>query len=301
MDKVTDVLVRLQNEGYDFSIFVRKKGEASASDSMKFSHAYVTPAAKQLLPLNIWDLVEDKSVVKNELRPAVTEFNYGTIHLPLDDRGSLEKYLQSAFKQLRQVPCKSIVKAWIKVIEPRKKTKYPYIKGEVTKPDWWPRDVQHREPDHLQKEDRMRLMTSIILAVLPDQRYRTIFDDLRQTSLGLSLFKREPHKELVLKSIFDISQALCSDDGSRTVEVIDLAQFATRQMESHLRTVRATRNVSNRNRCGSLENECNSPERSIDSLSTLSDSTLDSLVASDQNLLDVFGYSVEESATPCHY
>ncbi|QLL32004.1 hypothetical protein HG536_0C01720 [Torulaspora globosa] len=307
MDKFTDVLVKLQNEGYDFSIFVRKKGESSGSDSVKFSHAYVTPAAKQLLPLNIWDLVEDSSILKHGLQPKVTKFNYETINLPLEDLDSLERYLKNAFKHLRQVPCKSIVKAWIKVIEPRKKTKYPYIKGELTKPDWWPRNVQHREPDHLQKDDRMRLMTSIILAVLPDQRYRTAFDDLRQTSLGLSLFKREPHKELVLKSIFDISQALCSDDGSRTVEVIDLAQFTARQTESHLRTVRevSIRTISSRNCCGNAEDVCDSSdqERAADSLPTLSEPVLlDSLVASDQNLLDVFGYSVvEESATPCHY
>ncbi|QLQ82411.1 hypothetical protein HG537_0H01730 [Torulaspora globosa] len=299
MDKFTDVLVKLQDEGYDFSVFVRKKDESSGGNLLKFSHAYATPAAKQLLPVNIWDLVEDKSILKHDLQPVVAKFHYETIHLPLEDLKSLEKYLESAFKQLRQVPCKSIVKAWIKVIEPRKKTKYPYIKGEITKPDWWPRDVQHREPDHLQKDDRMRLMTSIILTVLPDQKYRTVFDDLRQTSLGLSLFKREPHKELVLRSIFDISRALCSGDGSRTVEVIDLTQFATRQVESHLTAARnvSTRKISSRNHCTGSEAD---EDRCIDSLSE--PVLVESVVATDQNLLDVFGYSVvEESATPCHY
>lgn len=302
MDRFTDMLVTLQNEGYDFSVFVKKRDGLEGEGSCKFSHAYVTPAAKQLMPLNIWDMVEEESILKQDMQSADGIFDYEMTRLSLANLGSLERYLQCAFKHLRQVPCKSIVKAWIKVIEPRKKTKFPYIKGELTKPDWWPDSVQHREPDHLQKDDRIRLMTWIILAVLPEQRDRMIFDDLRQTTLGLSLFKREPHKNMVLQSIFDISEALSSGQNNRLVNVIDLAQFTVRQRDWDLRTVKnaAIRNVASQDDRALSEEICNNTveDVTIDSPLDMSAPTLiDLIVANDRSLLDVLGYSGFEDAS----
>lgn len=55
------------------------------------------------------------------------------------------------FDSLQQATCKLVVKAWIKVIEPKKQSKFPYNRGEDCRPDWWPEHIRHREPDHLQK------------------------------------------------------------------------------------------------------------------------------------------------------
>lgn len=63
----------------------------------------------------------------------------------------LDSYYESKFAALQQATCKLVVKAWIKVIEPKKQMKYPYNKGEELKPAWWPEGVRHREPDHLSK------------------------------------------------------------------------------------------------------------------------------------------------------
>ena len=60
-------------------------------------------------------------------------------------------FLETRFRQLQQLCCKIVAKAWIKVIEPKKQTRYPYNRGEESKPDWWPIDVRHKEPDHLMK------------------------------------------------------------------------------------------------------------------------------------------------------
>ena len=60
-------------------------------------------------------------------------------------------FLETRFRQLQQLSCKIVAKAWIKVIEPKKQTRYPYNRGEESKPDWWPDDVRHKEPDHLMK------------------------------------------------------------------------------------------------------------------------------------------------------
>jgi hypothetical protein len=65
-------------------------------------------------------------------------------------------FLETRFRQLQQLCCKIVAKAWIKVIEPKKQTRYPYNRGEESKPDWWPDDVRHKEPDHLMKPGMSR-------------------------------------------------------------------------------------------------------------------------------------------------
>lgn len=64
---------------------------------------------------------------------------------------AIDNYYTSRFAALQQATCKLVVKAWIKVIEPKKQMKFPYNKGEDLKPTWWPEGVRHREPDHLSK------------------------------------------------------------------------------------------------------------------------------------------------------
>ena len=84
------------------------------------------------------------------------------------DEEAMKHYYLTRFKQIQQIPCKSIAKAWIKLIEPKKQVKHPYnggkkarrmgVKkngGELTRPDWWPkRGCPHKEPDHQKKERR---------------------------------------------------------------------------------------------------------------------------------------------------
>jgi hypothetical protein len=93
-----------------------------------------------------------------------------------DEKRCLEFY-EKKFKHIQQVPCKAIAKEWIKVIEPKKQTEHPYNggrlareakekweaeggkgkwnpeqNGEYSKPDWWPKNVKHKEPDHIKKD-----------------------------------------------------------------------------------------------------------------------------------------------------
>ncbi|PLW51891.1 hypothetical protein PCASD_00797 [Puccinia coronata f. sp. avenae] len=75
---------------------------------------------------------------------------------------SIASFLESKFRQLQQNTCKLVCKAWIKVVEPKKQRKFPYRSGDASKPDWWPRGVVHREPDHLLKPDRIKLMLAVL-------------------------------------------------------------------------------------------------------------------------------------------
>ena len=71
-------------------------------------------------------------------------------------------FLETRFRQLQQLVCKIVAKAWIKVIEPKKQTRYPYNKGEESRPLWWPASVRHKEPDHLMKPERITLLMTML-------------------------------------------------------------------------------------------------------------------------------------------
>ena len=55
------------------------------------------------------------------------------------------------FCHIQEKSMKIVLKIWIKVIQQKKQSQYPYIGGEETRPNWWPKDVRHTEPDHLLK------------------------------------------------------------------------------------------------------------------------------------------------------
>ncbi|EAS29500.2 uncharacterized protein CIMG_08246 [Coccidioides immitis RS] len=94
------------------------------------------------------------------------------VGLQIGDREKIGSYYHVAFSGFQQINCCTISKAWIKLIEPKKQTKHPYNGGqgadgekgdpERTKPDWWPSSVMHKEPDHLKKSARLRLLTHLI-------------------------------------------------------------------------------------------------------------------------------------------
>ncbi|KAK9387997.1 hypothetical protein V1515DRAFT_453631 [Lipomyces mesembrius] len=82
--------------------------------------------------------------------------------LVICDRVAVTAFLEAKFRQLQQLACKVVAKAWIKVIEPKKQSNHPYNKGEDFKPDWWPPEARHKEPDHLMKPERLALLVSML-------------------------------------------------------------------------------------------------------------------------------------------
>ncbi|KAL4782053.1 hypothetical protein BJX76DRAFT_349670 [Aspergillus varians] len=86
----------------------------------------------------------------------------------------LRAYYEKAFDCFQQLNCRVIAKAFVKLVEPRKQVMHPYngrrtVAGttqehdpEKTKPKWWPSGVTHKEPDHLGKPERIRLLVHIL-------------------------------------------------------------------------------------------------------------------------------------------
>lgn len=82
---------------------------------------------------------------------------------------AVRKYFYDACEAMQQLAIKWILKMWIKAIEPKKQSTYPYSdknrnvrqKGQngatLTQPPskgappWWPTKVRFKEPDHLKK------------------------------------------------------------------------------------------------------------------------------------------------------
>ncbi|KAH9200704.1 hypothetical protein LQ764DRAFT_224195 [Zygosaccharomyces rouxii] len=242
-NKFNEIAVFLLKEGYEFSIFVKDKIDSNSN--CKFSQAYVTTAVEDILPIGVWDLVDGEKIIKYDSKLCAPQNHYPTIPLPLTNLIVVEKYVHGALKLLRQVPCKAIAKAWIKAIEPRKKTKYPYIKGDIAKPSWWPHDVEHREPDHLQKADRLKLMCGILIKVLPHIGCLEVVEELLRSTLALSLFKKDPDKDNLISSIFEIPKVLCNPVKMEkpTVEVIDLSYFKKRCKEANSGIVTTNREI----------------------------------------------------------
>ncbi|KAI5957289.1 hypothetical protein KGF54_000217 [Candida jiufengensis] len=96
------------------------------------------------------------------------------------------------FNSLSQVVCKEVAKQWIKIVEPSKQALYPYRDFNNSKPSWWPRNVDHIEPDHLDKFGRVDVLINIL-------RYPSF--DLRKISLKNAIFESRPAIQLILQEI----------------------------------------------------------------------------------------------------
>lgn len=92
------------------------------------------------------------------------EASCGQVTYPASARAEWEKWFSDAFRAVQQVSCRVIAKEWIKTIHPKKQSTHPYNgknprtgqKGDSdsTKPPYWPRDVIHKEPDHIIKDGK---------------------------------------------------------------------------------------------------------------------------------------------------
>ena len=78
----------------------------------------------------------------------------------ISDRPAIRAFYERCFKDFQQQGCKIFGKAWVKMMEPKKQSNHPYVKGNQTgkAPPWWPptqgnkdEAVRHKEPDHLGK------------------------------------------------------------------------------------------------------------------------------------------------------
>ncbi|QSS63931.1 hypothetical protein I7I51_00992 [Histoplasma capsulatum] len=137
------------------------------------------------------------------------------IGIPIGDEDRVIAYYAEAFKAFQQLNCRQIAKAYIKAIEPRKQARHPYNGGKVapgeerdpekTKPSWWPAGVIHKEPDHLKKIDRIKLLIHI-LRNLRQARGMTV-RKLREAGEDVQQRRLKPReKSAVLEEIYRVRE-----------------------------------------------------------------------------------------------
>ncbi|TVY82745.1 Uncharacterized protein LSUE1_G001420 [Lachnellula suecica] len=98
--------------------------------------------------------------------PPVQKYQY----LKIGDEEEVTKFYNLRFRDMQQSACKVMGKAFVKLVEPKKQTHYPYTKGDPKAPPWWPstgdQSVRHKEPDHLLKPERIRLLVHILRMIV---------------------------------------------------------------------------------------------------------------------------------------
>jgi hypothetical protein len=80
--------------------------------------------------------------------PTVGQKRTKTIRI--GDKAALDEFYDNTFHCVQQLAIKSIMKAWIKVIDPYKQKQHPYTGG--IPPPYWPTGIPHKEPDHIKKK-----------------------------------------------------------------------------------------------------------------------------------------------------
>lgn len=112
--------------------------------------------------------------------------------LTIGKEAEVEEFYFTRFKDMQQSSCKVMGKAFVKLVEPKKQTHHPYTKGDAKAPPWWPTSsdehhVRHREPDHLLRHERIRLLVHILKMVIepPHKQCPTV------QKMGLNVRKLE--------------------------------------------------------------------------------------------------------------
>ncbi|KAJ6088424.1 hypothetical protein N7486_009685, partial [Penicillium sp. IBT 16267x] len=140
----------------------------------------------------------------------------GRTILRVGNKDLLRRYYEKAFEDFQQLNCRVIAKSYIKLVEPRKQVHFPYngrkiisgvsqrVDPELTQPGWWPVGVLHREPDHLLKRDRLRLLVHI-LCELKDSHGVTA-DKLREAGQDVRRQISPSNRLQVLDEIYFVPQ-----------------------------------------------------------------------------------------------
>ncbi|RDH26985.1 kinesin [Aspergillus welwitschiae] len=161
---------------------------------------------------NTKDFVPVMPTSGSELPSSLPGAEDDRIGLKISETDRLKQYYADSLKYFKQVNCRVILKAFIKFIEPCKQTKHPYNGGnpkdcntkgdpEKTKPEWWPRDIRHREPDHLSKPERIGLIVHIMCKL---GRSDITADRLLEIAYSCKLNLKDPEKFAIIEEILNV-------------------------------------------------------------------------------------------------
>ncbi|KAJ5355986.1 hypothetical protein N7517_010595 [Penicillium concentricum] len=241
------------------------KGQTRNSPPPSLSPPTVGPAHTE--PSRRWDtpILErtKRNVWSNDNRMWRPEVAISVI-----DRNFLRKYYAKAFENLQQTNCRALAKAYVKLVEPRKQVFFPYngravvagvirqLDPEATKPPWWPPGVRHREPDHLLKHERIRLLVHILCEL--------------HTSHGITTKKLREADQPIRRYIVPAERVCIFDEVYRVrqeeVELLEGKSDGLRQVWiCRMNLPEAARIISNRNQRSGDGTPFDAPSKTISS------------------------------------
>lgn len=145
--------------------------------------------------------------------------------LDLSEDHRVRAHVESCFKAVQQLQCKAIAKQYIKVLEPKKQSNHPYKLGDASKPSWWPAGVRHIEPDHLRKNERLKLLLAIVFH--PDADFKK-YKASTEGSLNLG-----PRKTKLLDEIYFVVDSWKKyRQGELLCKVIKISSFEKTSIEN---------------------------------------------------------------------
>jgi hypothetical protein len=137
--------------------------------------------------------------------------------ISIRDQDFLRGYYEKVFQNLQQTNCRVIAKAYVKLVEPRKQVNYPYngrkivagrtqqLEPDATKPPWWPAGVSHREPDHLPKAERIRLLVHILCELRTS--HGVTARRLKEAEQSIRRQISPPERLQLLDELYDVREA----------------------------------------------------------------------------------------------
>ncbi|SCV00218.1 LAME_0G08328g1_1 [Lachancea meyersii CBS 8951] len=242
MELLLKAVQNLENDGYKVAALVQSPGETTSSQLVcsKTLDTRVETTLTKVLETQQHQQHPQHQQHQQHQQPAGPPKKDVTAHhdlrlcdLDLNNPYAVENYLKNVFSMLRQLHCKAIAKAWIKVVEPRKKARHPYIKGELFRPYWWPTSVEHREPDHLRKPQRIMLMIAILTQLVPQCNDPNLLHQLKKSTMSIHFPKNSGHHQIALDYVYKICGALCM--GLPTIAAFDCTTVPTGKMTSKSR------------------------------------------------------------------
>ncbi|KFZ20278.1 hypothetical protein V501_00231 [Pseudogymnoascus sp. VKM F-4519 (FW-2642)] len=145
----------------------RCRGQINASEprgSQAHPHSSRSPGGRKRIRANVTRSC-GRVVPTAPAVPATHTLPTRTI--TIGDDAARDDVYRGCLKDMQQNGCKVLGKAWVKLLEPKKQSTYPYTKGASKRPPWWPamtgpNKIRHKEPDHLHKRERIILLMHIL-------------------------------------------------------------------------------------------------------------------------------------------
>lgn len=208
------LLKLLLDQNIQFLLLLDNPTERTRNECV-FTEGYVSSGLRSHVPSSLMQLVQSGKIVEIDAGSVNSGQldQYDKVDLDMTDKTAAKDYITLSLYTIRQIPCKILAKMLVRIIEPKKKNKYPYKRGADGQPPWWPDTVIHKEPDHLSKEARVTLLCHLITVVIPKHYTERFILRMGVAAVTTLNFQPRSYKFELVKALFQVSANIRRDKG----------------------------------------------------------------------------------------